>query len=80
MFFIFSLADRKTKHVGNAGIMDCPRCNNTADWPIFREKTYFSLFFIPLIPYSTKYLLSCPVCRETSVMSEEERKRFLPGV
>lgn len=77
MFVIFSFADRKTKHLGNTGLMDCPRCSNTSSWPVHREKTYFSLFFIPLIPYRTEYLLSCPVCRETREIAEEEAERLL---
>jgi hypothetical protein len=77
MFLIFSLADRKTKHLGNAGVMDCPRCHNTSEWPIHQEKTYFSIFFIPLIPYRTEYLLSCPVCRQATTISEDEKDRLL---
>jgi ssDNA-binding Zn-finger/Zn-ribbon topoisomerase 1 len=80
MFLIFSIADRKTKHLGNTGLMDCPRCNNTSAWAVHQEKTYFSIFFIPLIPYRTEYLLSCPVCRETRAISEEEKNRLLPRV
>jgi zinc ribbon protein len=77
MFLIFSFADRKTKHLGDAGAMDCPRCNNTASWPIHRQKTYISIFFIPLIPYRTEFLLSCPVCRETRPISEAEKDQLL---
>lgn len=74
---IFGFGDHKTKLLGTIGMMDCPRCHNTSDWPIHQQKTYFSLFFIPLIPYRTRYLLSCPVCRETREISAEEKERFL---
>lgn len=77
MFLIFSIADTKVKHLGNAGLMDCPRCNNTSEWPIHQQKTYFSVFFIPLVPYRTEFTLSCPVCRETRSISEAEKDRFL---
>lgn len=76
MFFIFGIGDRKQKHLGNTALMDCPRCGNTSSWPVHLEKTYFSLFFIPLIPYRTEYLLSCPVCRETRAISPEEAARL----
>lgn len=79
MFFIFGVGDRKTKLIGHTAMMDCPRCGNTSAWPVQREKTYFSLFFIPLIPYRTRYLLSCPVCREAREISEDEVARLLPG-
>lgn len=77
MFLIFSLADRKTKQLGSAGLMDCPRCNNTSEWLIHQQKTYFSLFFIPLIPYRSEYILSCPVCRQADTITEEEKERLL---
>ncbi len=77
MFFIFSLGDRKTKHLGNTGLMDCPRCHNTSEWAIHLERTYFSLFFIPLIPYKTEYLLSCPVCRQARPITEREKDQLL---
>lgn len=74
---IFGIGDKKAQLLGTIGMMDCPRCNNTSEWPIHKERSYFSLFFIPLIPYSTRYLLSCPVCRETREITEEEKERFL---
>lgn len=74
---IFGFGDRKTKLLGSIGTMDCPRCGNSSEWPIHQQRSYFSLFFIPLIPYSTRYLLSCPVCRETREISAQEKDRFL---
>lgn len=74
---IFGFGDKKTQFLGNIGMMDCPRCNNTANWPIHKERSYFSLFFIPLIPYSTRFLLSCPVCREAREITAEEKDRYL---
>ncbi len=74
---IVGFGQRKTQELGIAGMMDCPRCHNTAPWPIHRERTYFSLFFIPLIPYNTRYLLSCPVCREAREITAEDKDRLL---
>lgn len=75
---IFGFGDRKVELLGSmGGVMDCPRCNNSSEWPIHRERSYFSLFFIPLIPYKTRFLLSCPVCRETREISAEEKDRYL---
>lgn len=79
MFLIFSLADQKVKPLGKTGLMDCPRCNNTSEWVIHQAKTYFSIFFIPLIPYRNEFLLSCPVCRETRAITAEEKDRLLGG-
>lgn len=74
---IFGFGHQKSQTLGQIPNMDCPRCNNTSQWPIFKVRTYFSLFFIPLIPYKTQYLLACPVCRETREITEGEKDRFL---
>ncbi len=74
---IFGFGHQKATSLGNIGAMDCPRCHNTAPYVIHRVRTYFSLFFIPLIPYSTKYLLSCTICREAREISEAEKDRLL---
>lgn len=74
---IFGFGDRKSEFLGTIGLMDCPRCRNTSEWPIHRVRSYFSFFFIPLIPYSTRYLLSCPVCREAREITQEEKDRYL---
>ena len=74
---IFGFGDRKMEQLGIVGVMDCPRCHNSSPWPIHRERSYFSFFFIPLIPYKTRFLLSCPVCREAREISAEEKDRFL---
>ena len=74
---IFGFGHQKAKILGHIGAMDCPRCNNTSPFVVHQAKTYFTLFFIPLIPYSTRFLLSCPVCRETRQISAEEKDRLL---
>lgn len=57
--------------------MDCPRCHNTAPYVVHQLRTWFTLFFIPVIPYSTKYLLSCTICREAREITAEEKDRLL---
>lgn len=74
---IFGIGDTKSTHLGTIGLMDCPRCHNTSPWPIHRERSYISLFFLPVIPYRTRYLLSCPVCREAREITESEKDRLL---
>lgn len=74
---IFGFGDRKSQELGRIGPINCPRCNNTSPFVVHQERAYFSLFFIPLIPYSTKFLLSCPVCREARQITTEEKDRML---
>ncbi|KAF8894458.1 hypothetical protein BD779DRAFT_1501130 [Infundibulicybe gibba] len=40
----------------------CPRCNNAS---VFATKstTWFELFFIPVVPFSTKHIWFCNICQ-----------------
>ena len=40
----------------------CSSCNNTVDWYLVRVSTWFTLFFIPIFPYSRKAFVLCPIC------------------
>ncbi len=40
----------------------CSHCHNEGFWTPLRTITWFTLFFIPIIPYSIKYFLTCPIC------------------
>jgi len=40
----------------------CSYCNSTHIWQLCKNRTWFTLFFIPIIPYNTKYSISCPNC------------------
>jgi len=40
----------------------CPDCFHQIFYHLTRVQTWLTLFFIPVIPYSTKYYLFCPAC------------------
>jgi len=40
----------------------CPNCHQIAHWTILRVLRFFTLFFIPLIPYRMQYFMICPSC------------------
>lgn len=37
-------------------------CQQEAGKRVLRKQKWFTLFFIPLIPYSTKYYVECTMC------------------
>jgi hypothetical protein len=39
-------------------------------------RTWFTLFFIPVIPYSSKYCITCPNCGSYEELSKEEFERI----
>lgn len=55
----------------------CPRCNNVNRWPVLQYTTWFTLFFIPLIPLRKKYYEMCPICRAGREMKKDQAKRFM---
>ena len=62
MFFIFGWGRQLKKKFGPVFKKMCSHCHNEDYWIFLRISTWFTLFFIPVIPYSWKYFLACPIC------------------
>jgi len=39
-------------------------------------RTWFTLFFIPIIPYKTKYVIGCPKCGSYIELTEEQFEKM----
>ena len=53
--------DQKKK--GYTGIQyTCRNCRAASNWSLIEYTSWFSLFFIPIIPYSRKEMLVCLLC------------------
>ncbi len=63
MFVIFGWGKVTRKILRYMGIHTCSHCGNTQEWNLVKVRTWFTLFFVPVIPYSTKYVAMCPVCQ-----------------
>jgi len=62
MIFIFGI-DHKTKQESESGKpRHCYHCNNTVQWKTSKETTWFTFFFVPVIPVKTVYREVCPIC------------------
>ena len=62
MFFIFGWGHRTNNDRGPTMPANCPNCHNDSWFHFFTYRTWFTLFFIPVIPYESKSFLLCPVC------------------
>ncbi|HUC88456.1 MAG TPA: zinc-ribbon domain-containing protein [Candidatus Paceibacterota bacterium] len=51
------------KNIGAVFKRMCDHCHNEDYWILTRSTRWFTLFFIPVIPTSSKYFLACPVCK-----------------
>jgi len=64
MFLIFGLGPNKIEQKIDTKPTHCNRCNNETKWLYVKKTSWFSLFFLPVIPIQTRYYKSCPICRE----------------
>ncbi len=63
MFIIFGWGRQTLKSFGPVLKYHCDHCHNEKHWVLYCKRTWFTLFFIPVIPYSTEYLMLCPICK-----------------
>ena len=40
----------------------CSNCHNVSNYKVFRRISWFTLFWIPLIPFSFSHYVTCPIC------------------
>jgi len=75
---IFGWGHQTTKNFGPTFKNHCGHCNNDEYFALNRIMTWFTLFFIPVIPYSIKYFLSCPICQYGLVLNDEQIGKIKP--
>ncbi|HEY3782267.1 MAG TPA: zinc ribbon domain-containing protein [Fimbriimonadaceae bacterium] len=66
---IFGWGRRTNTKLGQFGPAPCPRCHNNALYQHIKQRRWFSLFFIPVIPYETHEFLVCEICSNGWLMS-----------
>ena len=52
----------------------CPRCGRAAPFMVLRVAKWFTLFWIPIFPYSFKYYMVCPSCEIANEMDKDQAK------
>ncbi|WP_097871082.1 zinc-ribbon domain-containing protein [Streptomyces sp. rh34] len=57
--------------------MVCGWCGNPAAHTLRKRVTKFTLFFVPLFPFSTKYATQCTFCGGERQIPQEEADRLL---
>lgn len=75
---IFGWGHQMIKNFGPTFRQHCNHCNNDEYWVLTRIMTWFTLFFIPVFPYSIKYFLSCPVCQYGLTLDSEQTEKIKP--
>ena len=75
---IFGWGHQTTKNFGPTFKNHCSHCNNEEYWILNRIMTWFTLFFIPVFPYSIKYFLSCPICQYGLTLDSKQIEQIKP--
>ncbi|MCX7709003.1 MAG: zinc ribbon domain-containing protein [Clostridia bacterium] len=68
-----------SKNYGTVKTYNCGRCNNISEWNLYRVSTWFTLYFIPVFPYSYKRYLVCPICGACLELTKEEFEDLKSG-
>ena len=50
------------KDLGEDRPVLCERCHNQVGYRFLEIRRWFTLFFIPVIPFSREHALVCPIC------------------
>ncbi len=74
MFVILGLSGNKPEVTKSTEFLHCPNCYNQRFWNLIRERSNFSLFFIPVFPVKDMYYLACPICNYGNQLTKTEYK------
>jgi hypothetical protein len=75
MFLLFGFGQEKAHDYGPALPVICPNCHNPVHLRLLEIKKWFSLFFIPVLPYESKYMLACEICSRGVPLTERQFER-----
>ncbi|HWB33924.1 MAG TPA: zinc-ribbon domain-containing protein [Candidatus Paceibacterota bacterium] len=78
MPIIFGWGRQTTWNVGPVFKRVCDHCHNEEYWTLLRRTTWFTLFFIPVIPYKSVWWLLCPICKYGLELKPEQVKTLQP--
>lgn len=76
--FIFGWGRTTIWNIGPVFKKLCSNCHNEEFWVLMRRTTWFTLFFIPVIPYETKWMLICPTCKYGITLNAQQVKELMP--
>ncbi len=62
MIVLFGFGKTTKRNFGSLPDKKCKFCSENNEYELLRITTWFTLFFIPIIPYRFKYYLVCSNC------------------
>src|SRR5580692_7042687 len=70
MFLIFGIKRLRRRMATSFAL--CGQCGTPAAQVIVRIGTWFSLFFVPLIPLGNKYISTCTLCGKSTKLDKAQ--------
>ena len=74
MFIIFGNRSGGVEDLGAVAPFACPNCHNEAFLHLVKTSSQATLFFVPVLTYSTQYYLACEICHLAHELDEERAK------
>ena len=77
MLIFYGLKDKNSviAHAKNPEV--CGNCSIPAYHQVEKKKTFFTLFFIPILPVHTKYTLVCTCCGYSRKIKKAEAMNYV---
>ena len=65
------------KNYGVINKVECNHCHNVEFWNFIKIRTWFTLFWIPIIPLGAKktYIV-CPICESAIILNKEDSEKY----
>jgi zinc-ribbon family len=76
---LFGWGRRTVKHQGQIS-QTCPHCHNTGWFNVVTVRTWFTLFFIPVIPYKVRHVMMCTNCGFTVELDAEHMATAMQAI
>jgi hypothetical protein len=71
---LFGVRSRR-KRLGTV-TTECPQCHRTCSQAVARAQRWFTLFFIPIFPFSSKYYSVCSMCSGATKLDRAQAERL----
>lgn len=75
MFILYG-SRKKIKVDKSLGVSVCPNCHHAVERSLAREKTALTVFYIPVIGWTSKRLVVCPCCGDSEVLTGARYKEL----
>lgn len=79
-FILIGFGKKTCKDLGETGPeQQCVWCSTRVFYHLILTRTWFTYFFIPIVPYRSEYHVECPACQSGVRLADDEVKAAKQG-